>query len=87
MGKCVWAVRPEDRLCKYCKLTLCEDRDYTNSRKYGTVAPTMRKMEVGDKAVFGIDKYNAVRTCMSRQKPRRFSMFMQDLSLHVERIS
>jgi hypothetical protein len=87
MGGCVWKVRPEDRLCKFCKLTHCWDRDYRGSRKYGTVTPTMRGLDVGGKAVFSADKYGAVRTAMTRLAPKRFSMFYVGDRVKVERIS
>lgn len=87
MTKCVWPVNPEERLCKFCKLTMCDDRDYTNSRKYGTVTPTMRAMKVGEKAEFGAEKYGAVRVAMSRLSPMRFSMFFKGNCLVVEKIS
>lgn len=66
MAKCIWKVSPDDRLCKYCKLTHCEDRVIENIRRRGTVMPRMRGMMVGDEIVFDASLYNACRTAASR---------------------
>lgn len=66
MAKCIWKVAPEDRLCRYCKLTHCEDRVIKNVRRRGTVMPRMREMVVDQEIVFDASLYNACRTAASR---------------------
>lgn len=89
MEECIWKVSPEDRLCRYCKLTHCPDRAKEGSRKLGTVMPTLRGMAVGDAVVLDAVSYNAARTAafrLARTCGRRFLMHTRADGLHVERI-
>lgn len=90
MAKCIWKVAPEDRLCRYCKLTHCEERVIENARRRGTVMPRMREMGVGQEIVFDASLYNACRTAASRLGSDwsvRIITRMESDGVHVERVS
>lgn len=90
MAKCVWPVRPEDRLCRYCKCVRCEDRNRKGARGYGSVATTMKNMKVGEKARFDGSAWNAARTARWRLKKdstARFLVWTTTNATIIERIS
>lgn len=90
MGTCIWPVKPEERKCKYCKLVHCEERNREGVRKLGTVTPTMRSMEVGQRIEIDAINQNATRTAAYRLKKERgwrFSVYIRNRSVFVERIS
>lgn len=68
MKNCVWNVAKEDRLCKYCLLTHCDDRLNRKYRRHGFVMGRIRKMNVGDEVRFDMEFYGACRTAASRLK-------------------
>lgn len=90
MSNCIWKVAPEDRLCKYCKLTHCEDRVIANARRRGTVMPRMRSMDPGEEIVFDAAFYNACRTAASRLGQDwgvRIIVRMESDGIHAARVS
>ena len=65
MKGCVWKVSPEDRLCKYCRLTACPDR-VLKSKRWGSVTASIRGLEVGGSVRLDHGYYGAARTASSR---------------------
>lgn len=89
MKGCVWKVSPEDRLCKYCRLTACQDRSL-KKKKWGIVAPTMRGMDVGRCVRFDHGYYGAARTAATRlgeQYLWRYIVRQDENGVIVERIA
>lgn len=64
MTDCIWEVAPEHRLCIFCKVIRCSDRN-TPGRFNGRVMGQMRKMEPGDTIKLPIESYNAARSAAS----------------------
>lgn len=90
MAKCIWKVAPEDRMCRYCKLTHCEDRVIANARRRGTVMPRMREMDVGQEIVFDSSLYNACRTAAFRLRQDwgvRIIVRLGSDGIHAARVS
>lgn len=87
---CIWKVAPEDRLCKYCLLTHCDERRTDKYRRHGKVTQKTRAMGVGDELVFEYVFYNACRTAAYRLR-KEFGMSLltraDDDGIHVVRIS
>jgi len=89
MKTCIWPVKPEERLCRYCKLVHCADREKKGATKLGTVTPRMRAMDVGGVMEVETVDYNAARTAafrLKREKGAQFSIFHKGNRLFVERI-
>lgn len=89
MSTCVWNVSKEDRLCKYCLLTHCDDRANRKHRRYGKVMPTIRHLDPGAEHVFEPEFYNACRTATSRLKENFGCLYvtrMAEDGVHVCRI-
>lgn len=89
MKECIWKVKPEDRLCRYCKMVHCEDRSRVGARKMGTVTPRMRQMEVGGLLEIEVADHNAARTAahrLSRENGAKFSIYTRRKKVYVERI-
>lgn len=88
-NKCIWNVKEEDRLCRYCMLTHCADRAGLRYRAYGSIMPKMRAMEVGDELIFDFGAYGSCRTSASRLG-RYFGVKIitrhEDDGIHVVRI-
>lgn len=90
MTKCVWPVKPEERLCNYCKCVRCVDRMRMGSIRYGSVSATMREMKVGQKAKFDGSAWNAARTArwrMQKETGARFLIYTKADATIIERIA
>ena len=69
MGNCVWKVKPEDRLCRFCKYWHCEDRPKGNRNKYDDpVYHKLIEMPVGSWMFFPLEKWNLARATASKLK-------------------
>ncbi len=89
MKSCVWKVEAKDRLCKYCILTTCPERN-VGGKKWGRITPRMRSMDVGQSLRFDHMYYNAARTAASRLGAdylMRFIVRHDENGCIVERIS
>ena len=87
---CIWNVKEEDRHCKLCLLTHCDERKNEKYRRHGKVMPKMRNLKRDEEIVFEVEYYNACRTAASRLK-ENFGVVMitrrEDDGIHVVRIS
>ena len=87
---CIWKVSPEDRLCKYCLLTHCDERRTDKYRRHGKVIQKMRAMGVGEEIVFEYGFYNACRTAATRLRSELDACILtraEDDGIHVVRVS
>lgn len=89
MEKCVWKVKEEDRLCRFCKVPYCQERKKSGCKRKGTLLGTMRKMNIGDEQQFPFDTFSAVRAAaylLRNQFSVDFLISMNDDSIQVKRI-
>lgn len=89
MAGCVWNVSPEDRLCKYCVLTNCQER-LLKKKRWGVVTPALRGMSVGQRLRLDHGYFGAARTAASRigeETARRYVVRREERGVIVDRIS
>ena len=55
---CIWNVKEEDRHCKLCLLTHCDERKNEKYRRHGKVMPKMRNLKRDEEIVFEVEYYN-----------------------------
>jgi len=87
---CIWNVKEEDRHCKYCMLTHCEDRKNEKQRRHGRVMPRMKAMDIDEEIVFDPCFYGAARTASYRIRDDfgvKILVSMRDDGVHAIRIS
>lgn len=70
MGNCIWKVKPEDRLCRFCKYWYCEDRP--NKAKRGDpkhpVYFELKNLPVGSWKFYPLDYSDRCRSAASKLK-------------------